>query len=248
MKAPFVFVLLILITLGIVGFVEFSKRSKLAAAADEVRALHAQLRQAADNSDGEGVAKLLTQKSFEHYQGILQQALDADEARTKALPPNQLVEVLTIRSKATRKEIKKLDGRGYVVHAVKNGWWSNSEDPLVIKEVNLNGDWGTVVLYDKEWADEAFNQRVGNFFSGRRRRLFSSQPKQEKIPTPPDLKLRVIKENGSWKFCDAASAQGIDTYMGDMAKLFETTPTKMIMFDFEDEDGKFDSKLLKPMK
>lgn len=247
MKPPVIVGILIVVAALVVGGVKFNEHSKRQAVIGDVKSTYAALLNAYDSGDSETALKLLTDRSIEMYGGILQQALNANETQTKSLPASQMIEVFTARSKGTRKELRNLDGRGFVAHAVKNGWW-RQEDRLRIEDVKLNGAWGDITLVDGEWADAHRDQRVQNFL-GSSRRLRSLRSNDPKIPAPPRLLIRVVNDNGTWKVCEASSASSVDAYIRSLAQIEGLKESEFVtmMFD-EDEDGKLDPKLLRAMK
>lgn len=247
MKAPTVILSIVAVAAIVVGGIKFGEYQKQSAIREDMKSTYGALLNAYDARDADSALKLLTDRTFEMYGGILQQALNANEKQTRALPPHELIEVLVVRAQGTRKDLKSLDGRGFVAHAVKSGWW-NREGRLRVEDAKVHGSWGELVLVDGEWADAHRDQRIQNFVgSTRRTRVLRSH--QATIPAPPRLTVRLVQEGGEWKVCEAGSAASMDAYIGELARLSGTTAFDLLAEPYdEDEDGKVDAKVLRAMK
>lgn len=246
---PGAFIGIALVVVGlIVGGVKFADYRKRAEVAEDVKSAYAAYLQACEASDAAGAVALLSARSFDHYGAILKLGLDASESQTKKLQPHQMVEVAIMRQKGKRKDLKNLDGRGYVTHAVKNGWWGGSN--LGIKDVRVMTNWGEIVLHDQEWADAYRDQRISNILGGRRRRVFSALSGTARIPKPPELVVRMVQEDGAWKVCEAGSSQGSDKFIMELAAIDGMSVTEFVEFAVAEEtsDGKPNPVIWKPMK
>lgn len=244
---PGAFIGIALVVVGlIVGGVKFADYRKRAAIAEDVKSTYAAYLQACEANDGTGAAALLSSRSFDHYAALLQLGLNASESQTRKLQPHQLIEVAIMRQKGKRKDLKSLDGRGYVTHAVKNGWWGGSN--LGIKDVRVMTNWGEIVLHDQEWADAYRDQRISNILGGRRRRAFSSG--SARIPKPPELVIRMVQEDGAWKVCEAGSTQGSDKFIMELAAIEGISVTEFVELFVAEEtsEGKPNPAIWKPMK
>ena len=85
--------------------------------------------------DGELAASIFTDGTHAYYGRLLLQALDAPREQVLRLPLFDRSEILTMRHRATRAELEKLDGRAYVVFATRKGWYVS--DPEDTEEVTL---------------------------------------------------------------------------------------------------------------
>src|SRR5262245_275048 len=79
-----------------------------------------------DAKDGEAYVKLVSKDSIALYDRLVKLAREADRVKVDSLPYSEKRAVLEMRHRASASEIKKFDGRGYLIHAVKNGWLNST--------------------------------------------------------------------------------------------------------------------------
>jgi hypothetical protein len=111
---------------------------------EEVELTWQELNTTAARRDGEGFASLLAPESFQHFDRIIKIALDAPYDKTSRLPVGERYEMLRMRNRMKRKDLSKMDGRAWVVHAVSQGWYGGSEETVLkIGEIKARGNSAT---------------------------------------------------------------------------------------------------------
>lgn len=89
----------------------------------QIREVVARLDNANNSSDGATAAAIFTDETFRFYEQLLPIGLNGTEGQVRALPSAEMLEVLLMRARGTRKELEKLDGRGYVEYGTSKGWY-----------------------------------------------------------------------------------------------------------------------------
>lgn len=119
-------------------------------AREEVELTWQELNTTAARRDGEGFARLLSPESVGHFDRLIKVALDAPYAKTQRLPVRERYEILRMRNRMKRKDLSKMDGRAWVVHAVNQGWYGGSEDTVLkIGRIRTSGNSATAdIVYE----------------------------------------------------------------------------------------------------
>jgi hypothetical protein len=87
---------------------------------------------------GEQVVSLLSKSSFDRYTRLMELALNAERSTVLKLPGHDRFEVLLIRQMMTRAQVKKMDARGYIVHATNEGWWVGDKPDFLYGKLSAN--------------------------------------------------------------------------------------------------------------
>lgn len=133
-----------------------SDRQAIRATMQEVDAL-------TDASRGEEAAALMAPESFDYYERLRRIALDGAAREVHALPAVEQAEVLSMRNRMDRAQLDALDGRGWVVHAVNQGWWRDEESWDVGRvRVRGNSASGTAFIDGEETILTIHFVRVGD--------------------------------------------------------------------------------------
>ncbi len=104
---------------------------------DEIRQVWDNYDKANNTRNGELAASIFTDTTHAYYDRLVKQALDAPREQVLRLPLVDRSEILMMRNRATRVELEKLDGRGYVVFATSKGWYVS--DPEETATLTLSG-------------------------------------------------------------------------------------------------------------
>ncbi len=113
---------------------------------EEIELTWQEVNTTASQHDGEGFARLLAPESFQHFDRIIKLALDAPYDKTVRLPVSERYDILMMRNRTTRKELSKMDGRAWIVHAVSQGWYEGEDDAefeLKIGQIRARGNSAT---------------------------------------------------------------------------------------------------------
>ena len=92
--------------------------------AQAARAAFETMDAALDASDGETAVQHIADETFQYFDGIIRLALSGSAEEIKALPPNRKYDVIIMRNRCTAKELRAMDGRGWIVHATNQGWYA----------------------------------------------------------------------------------------------------------------------------
>ncbi|MFM9996355.1 MAG: hypothetical protein ACKVU4_11205 [Phycisphaerales bacterium] len=143
-----------------------------AAVAEDIELTLTDMRSAADRQDGEAFVNLLAPESFDYYERVRKLALDASYARIDALTITEKLDILVMRNRCTRKQLEPLDGRGWVVYAIGEGWYDGprfDEESVHERNVTVRGTTATLeVVYKARQAHftgEGSGQRVSDTFT-----------------------------------------------------------------------------------
>lgn len=122
---------------------------------EQIEATFEEISQAATRGDGEAFVRLLAPESFAHYDTLIQMALNGKAVQVAALPLTDRAEIVMMRNRMTRKELSAMDGRSWLVHAVRNQWYGGAldEDVIYKKRFTVRGTTADVeVVYEFAWA------------------------------------------------------------------------------------------------
>jgi hypothetical protein len=113
----------------------------------DVRACYDNYFAALREGDGSKAAELVDSNTLAHYGRMLDLARNADSMSVSALDPMDKLTVLGIRMKASADELRTMDARQAVAHAVGDGMMSNGgPDGLELGTVSVDGDLATAPL------------------------------------------------------------------------------------------------------
>ena len=174
-----------------------------AADKEGIRSVMVRIAEAYDARDGETVASLFTAESLARYGRLVQLGLNGSRNDVLALNAWDVREVLSMRLRAKRKDLKDLDPRAYVVYAVSHGWYDVQEPTLYeLRFIRVRGDEADADLYynDVEMSKGCGFMREGGvwkFDQGARARAYSrgidARAAQEGVPVA-ELLLRRLEE------------------------------------------------------
>jgi hypothetical protein len=191
-------------------------------AADEaqIKQVFAQFDNANNNSDGAAVVQLFTDETFQHYSRLLGLGLNATEQQVRALPGADMFEVLLMRAKASRADLEKLDGRGYVQFATSKGWYveppsERTEDTL--RRFDFDTNWATAELYSD-------GESAG-------------------------ITYAFEKVDGTWKINERAGFESISKFIDKTAREVGMSKDEFVVFALEEHLGQdLPSTVWSPMK
>lgn len=132
-----------------------------------------------ETSNGKAVVALSSKSTFEYYDRLLKLGLDGKPDQIKKLTPFEKAEIVLMRHRSTRAELRKLDGKGYIEYATSKGWYAfgnDPDDPLnhQLGKIKVGGDGASA------WAEVFF---------------FDDKGKKRKS----DYAIKFFKEGGLWK-------------------------------------------------
>lgn len=115
-----------------------------------------------DDADAETVVRHTTESSFSYYERMRRLALDGTREDLMKLSPSQFWEVAKARHRASRKELAKLDGKGYLTMAIRDRWYDMppSYYPGKTGEVTANEHSGRVELtWGRKYSAEVYFEK-----------------------------------------------------------------------------------------
>jgi hypothetical protein len=177
----------------------------------EMRAVFARLNECNRAADGDGIVDVFTKSSFARNEELVKLGLDGTASQVKALPPNDMMEVLRMRLRSTRPELARLDGRGYVRYATSNGWYVRP--PAELSDETLTG-----FTFTKD-AREARAQVVSD---------------GKKVPT----RIHFIVEDNAWRYDEPEAMGEFDRDMHKWARQERMSIEELVLSLLEDELGK----------
>lgn len=120
---------------------------KHAAEKDAIRVVWNDYSTAYNNSDGKTLADSVTKSTMDHYTRLLNQALTASQKDVFALTPIEQRDVVRIRNRATKGQIKGYTGKGYLIYSTNQGWFAESSlSDLKVTSISVNGDSAAATL------------------------------------------------------------------------------------------------------
>jgi hypothetical protein len=150
--------------------------------------------------DGEGLAKLLSRNTFEHYERLMRIALTGTRSDITGLQAADQLEVVRIRVRGKKSQIEKMNGREYAVFATKEGWYDFGEDPNFVEGEELTN-------FKFAPPDTAYAQPKGFVRSGFRTR-------EKALP----FRYTFIHEPDGWKFDETSSYEHWSVLMEQEAR------------------------------
>lgn len=161
--------------------------------------------------DGKTVVELLTSDTFRRYERLIKLGLDGSPDEVKALPPNDKFEVLLMRLMASREDISKLDGRGYVIFATSKGWYITPPSERSV-------DFVTKIKISSS-GNDAHGQLVSDGYR-------------------TDVRLHFVKEGGSWRFDETAAVADYDDAIRRHCSAERISVDKFVFDWLEEQTGK----------
>lgn len=114
-----------------------------AAAADESAAIAKAVvdyKVAVAKQDGERAAGLVTAGTHTYFETLRKAALSMQESDLHKQPIMDKILILTLRAKVAAEELRKTDGRGLFIYAVKNKMMMGEAQKVNAKAIEQNGD------------------------------------------------------------------------------------------------------------
>ncbi len=232
---PFLLVLLLMLPL--------SGCDKQAPAKREVRAAWDAYVKANEEHRGQDAAALVTKNTIEHYTKLLKTALDMPAKDVWNLPPTQMSEILKIRNRFKKSEVKGIDGKGYLIIAGSRGWNTDSDPEWTLTDIRINDERASASIYNPEWESEYNKQRALRALA-RRARMGS------RIEKPPRYPVELRKEGEVWKVDETSMHARVDQELKDLAKESRMSVRDMLMEieGFLTDQEKIPMSVWEPMK
>lgn len=209
----------------------------------EIRSAYDQYQQGQMDANGTAVAAVFTQRTFDHYAKLVKIGMDAKAQDVWNLPPSDMYEVLRMRSRAKRSQLKLLNGRDYVLLATKEGWWSGGEPGWKIVEIKVTGTTAVGTVRHPEWEAEYKQQQVAGMLSRRARRSMGALDK------PFSYNCQFVKEDGAWKVDETSMFPEFNRWLTEAAKESRRSVRDfLMMLESEERDQKLPMSIWDPMK
>lgn len=120
---------------------------KHAAEKDTIRMVWNDYSTAYNNSDGKTLADSVTKSTIDHYTRLLSKALTASQKDVFALTPVEQRDIIRIRNRASKSQIKGYTGKGYLIYSTNQGWFAESNlSELKVTTISINGDSASAAL------------------------------------------------------------------------------------------------------
>lgn len=197
----------------------------------EIRAAFLQYQQGSTNNDGVSVAAVYSQRTFDHYTKLVKLGMDAKAQDVWGLPPSDMYEVLKMRSRAKRSQLKLLNGRDYVMFSTKEGWNSGIDDGWKVVEVRVTGSSAIGTIRHPEWEAEYKQQQVAGALSRRARRYM------DRVDKPYTYACQFVKEDGKWKMEETSMSSENDRILTEAAKEMRKSVRDLLMMVESEETG-----------
>lgn len=206
-----------------------------------IREVYDTYNQTAESGDGPGQAAVLSANTLTHYDKLLKIGLNGKADEVMALSPSAQHEILAMRNRATRKQLQGYTGKGYVIHAVKQGWWSGfGDDEWKLRSIKVNGD----------SAEARIVEDIPTYtISQSYRSSLRSSARIERNRKPREYPIRFVCEDGKWKVDETTLFPRFDAEATAAAKAYRVSMRDFLMAWEEDESGKeVTMKIWDPMK
>lgn len=197
----------------------------------EIRAAFNQVRDGNHSSDGQGMTAVLTQRTFDHYAKIVKMGMDSKAQDVWNLQPCDMYEVLRMRNRAKRAQLKSLDGKSYLIFACKEGWFSHDAEGWELGKINVAGDTALGTVHHPEWEAAYAKQQVASVLSRRSMRY------GDKLDKPFTYTCQFIKEGGVWKLDEPSMHNEYNRRINDAAKEARMSVRDFLMAFEEEESG-----------
>jgi hypothetical protein len=184
---------------------------KHAAAKREVRSTWDSYVKANSERRGIEVAGLLSKGTIEHYTKLVKAGLDMPAKDCWNLPPTQMYEVLKMRNRFKRSELKGIDGKGYLVISASRGW-NNDDDPdWTLTDIKVTEDRASAQIHNAEWEAAYARDRAAGALTRRGRLGW-------RVEKPPRYPIELTKEGDIWKIDGTSVLPRQDQELRDFAK------------------------------
>lgn len=212
----------------------------------EIRRVYDEVQRCYLEGDAAAAEAILAPESFEMYDRLLPIALTGRKPDLMALQPHERAEVLMLRAKATRSEMKGKTGKDWFLRSISEGWWTGDGFELDIDDFQWWKDG------DKQEAkarvyEISYEQRR-SLGLGRRARSFSYDAR---VRTKTDQWLRFIKSDGVWKFDQRSMDEAFGMWMKNNCGSYGMTVDEFVV-EYVAASAGLDEKLpesiWKPMK
>ncbi len=106
---------------------------------EAIRDVFSQYGAARQAKNGVHAASLVTANTLEYFRNLVKVGLDGKKADIAKLCAADRSEIVMMRNRATRSQLKNLDGKGYIVFAYTQGWYENDGiDALELGKITVS--------------------------------------------------------------------------------------------------------------
>lgn len=210
---------------------------------DALRTLWVEYARTANDSDGQGAAKILNKNSLSYYDKILKTGLTAKAGEVMAMRPSEQLEICRMRNRATKSQLQGYSGKGFVIYTTNQGWYAGfGDEDFVLKNIRLMGSSATAEIHEVIPPELRF-ARSYSWRARLREEIRKNNKKARQYP------LKFEKEDGKWKIDDTSLLARWDEEIITAAKAYRMNVRDYIMAWEEFESGREVSmSVWEPMK
>lgn len=190
---------------------------------------------AIESADGPTVAKHSSDSTLKYYERLLKTGLEMPAQQVWALPPIEMREVLMMRNRATRSQLKGYTGKGYIIYSTNQGWNLGGGDDTEweFRDIKVTGDKATARMV------EVIPRNIAMDLAGLSRRAsLRAAARRERKREPRSYALSFVKEEQVWKFDETTLHPRFNNEITLAAKQFRMPVREMLMDIESEESGK----------
>ncbi len=174
----------------------------------EIRRVYEEVQRCYAGGDAAAAEVILAPESYEMYDRLLPIAMTGRKPDLMALQPHERAEVLMLRAKAKRSEMKGKTGKDWFLRSIQEGWWSGDDFELEIDDFQWWKDGEKMEAKARVFEISYEQQRTVGL--GRRARSMSYTAR---VRHKTDQWLRFIKADGVWKFDQRSMDEAFGLWM-----------------------------------
>lgn len=189
---------------------------------------------AIENLDGQTVAKHCSASTHAHYDRLIKAGLDMPAQQVWGLRPLDMREVLMMRNRATRSQLKGYTGKGYIIYSTTQGWnlGGGDETEWEFRDIKVTGNAATARMV------EVIPRNLVMDLAGLSRRARLRAAARRERREPRSYTLSFVREDEVWKFDETTLHERFNNELTLAAKQYRMPVREMLMELESDESGK----------